>query len=151
MMSVYSFFCEIGRTKLEKKNAPIQTAEMKKMSGRMMRKSEIPAAFMAVSSKFSPIFPKVINEASRMANGKANGTNEKVEYTKNSASIDHPTPLPTKSATCLHKNCINKMKMQMRNVIKKSVKKRLNTYESIFLILNMPVFFGATKLLQKVQ
>jgi hypothetical protein len=39
----------------------------------------------------------------------------------------------------------------MRNVIKKSVKKRLNTYESIFLILNMPVFFGATKLLQKVQ
>jgi len=28
----------------------------------------------------------------------------------------------------------------MRNVIKKSVKKRLNMYESIFFILNMPVF-----------
>ena len=116
-----------------------------------MRKREMPAAFMAVSSKFSPILPKVISDASKIASGKANGTNEKVEYMKNSARTDQSTPFPTKSVTCLHKNCINKIKIQMRNVIKKRVKKRLNTYESIFLILNMPVFFGETKLLQKVQ
>ena len=124
---------------------------MRKMSGRIIRNSDIPAAFMAVSSKFSPRLPNVISEANSMANGKAIGTSERIEYQKNSANIDQPIPFPTNSATCFHKNCINKMKMQMRKVIKKSVKKRLKTYESIFFILNMPVFFGATKLLQKVQ
>ena len=50
--------------------------EMKMMSGRMIRKSEIPADFIAISSKFSPKLPNVINEASNIARGSANGTNE---------------------------------------------------------------------------
>ncbi len=49
---------------------------MKMMSGRMIRKSDIPADFIAVSSKFSPKFPNVINEASSIARGNAKGTNE---------------------------------------------------------------------------
>ena len=36
---------------------------------------EIPAAFIAESSYFSPKFPIVINEAIRTAIGRANGTN----------------------------------------------------------------------------
>ena len=48
------------------------------MRGRMILISDIPAAFIAVSSKFSPRLPKVINEASKMAKGKAIGTSEKV-------------------------------------------------------------------------
>ena len=121
------------------------------MSGRSIRNNDILAAFIAVSSKVSPKFPKVINEANNMANGKANGTKENVEYMKNSDKIDQLTPFPTKSETCLHKNCISKMKMQMKKVIKKRVKKRLKRYESIFLILNMSLDFETTKLLQKVQ
>ena len=41
-------------------------------------------------------------------------------------------PLPTKSFTCIHRNCISRMKMQMRNVITNSVKKRFSMYRSIF-------------------
>ena len=46
------------------------------VSGRMMRNRLTPAAFIAVSSLFSPRFPKVISEASRIANGSANGTTD---------------------------------------------------------------------------
>ena len=96
------------------------------ISGLMIRIREMPAAFMAVSSKFSPKLPKVINDASNMANGNAMGTSEKMAYTKNSPNTDQPIPFPINSATCFHKNCINRMKMQMRKVIKNSVKNRLN-------------------------
>ncbi len=48
--------------------------EMRKMRGRMMRNREMPAAFMAVSSKFSPRLPNVMSEASRMASGSPSGT-----------------------------------------------------------------------------
>ncbi len=44
------------------------------ISGFITLNSEIPPAFSAVSSKLSPRFPKVISDASRMANGKASGT-----------------------------------------------------------------------------
>ena len=96
------------------------------IKGRIILKSETPAAFMAVSSKFSPRFPKVINEASSMANGNAMETSDRMAYMKNSLKTDHPIPFPTNSVTCFHKNCINKIKMQMRNVIKNRVIKRLN-------------------------
>ena len=96
------------------------------IKGRIILKREIPAAFMAVSSKFSPRLPKVINEASSMARGNAIDTSESMAYMKNSLKTDQPIPFPTNSVTCFHKNCINKIKMQMRNVIKNSVIKRLN-------------------------
>ena len=108
------------------------------IKGRMIRKRETPAAFIAVSSKFSPKFPKVISEANKMAKGKAIGIKEKVAYTKNSARTDIPMPFPTSSAMCFHKNCSNKMRIQIRKVIKNSVKKRLNMYMSNF--LNMSAF-----------
>ena len=92
----------------------------------MILNSDIPAAFMAVSSKFSPRFPKVIKDARSIAKGNAMGMRESMAYIKNSLKTDQPTPLPTNSVTCFHKNCINKMKMQMRKVIKNSVIKRLN-------------------------
>ena len=47
---------------------------MEIISGRMMRKSEIPAAFMAVSSKRSPKLPKLMSEESKIAKGSARGT-----------------------------------------------------------------------------
>ena len=47
---------------------------MKTMSGAITRMSEMPDAFMAVSSNFSPKLPKVIRLASSMASGSAIGT-----------------------------------------------------------------------------
>jgi hypothetical protein len=114
---------------------------MKISNDRIILNKDTPAAFMAVSSKFSPKLPNVISEANSMANGKAMGTREKTAYMKNSLNTDKLIPLPTRSVICFHKNCIKSMKMQMRNVIKNNVKKRLNIYESIFFILNMLVFF----------
>ncbi len=48
---------------------PIRT-----MSGAIILTSEIPEAFIAVSSNFSPKLPKVMRLASRMARGSAIGT-----------------------------------------------------------------------------
>ena len=73
-MSVHSLVCAMGRAVLEKKKAPTLMSATRKMRGRMMRNSEMPAAFMAVSSKFSPRLPKVISEANRMASGSPSGT-----------------------------------------------------------------------------
>ncbi len=43
------------------------------MSGAIVRSSDMPEAFMAVSSNCSPRLPKVISEASSMASGSAIG------------------------------------------------------------------------------
>jgi hypothetical protein len=40
----------------------------------MMRNSEIPADFMAKSSRLSPKLPNVMSDASKMASGNASGT-----------------------------------------------------------------------------
>ena len=44
------------------------------VSGRMMRNSDMPAAFMAVSSNFSPRLPNEISDANSIASGNASGT-----------------------------------------------------------------------------
>ena len=50
------------------------TSPINTMSGRITFISEIPDAFMAVSSNRSPRLPNVIRDASRMASGSAIGT-----------------------------------------------------------------------------
>jgi len=44
------------------------------IKGFIIRRSEIPDAFIATSSYCSPRFPKVISDDKRMANGSASGT-----------------------------------------------------------------------------
>ena len=73
-MSAHSFICDLGSTLFEKKNAPTQTNAMAIVSGRMIRNSDMPAAFMAVSSNFSPRLPNEISDANSIASGNANGT-----------------------------------------------------------------------------
>lgn len=50
------------------------TKAIKKTNGRIIRNKEMPADFMALSSKFSPKFPKVMSDASNKAKGRARGT-----------------------------------------------------------------------------
>lgn len=115
----------------------------------------MPAAFMAVNSKCSPKLPKVIREANKMANGNPSGTTDMMAYTKNSASTFISTPLPTKSLTCIHKNCISNMNMQMTNVKKKRPRKVLSMYLSSFFIrrrkqmLRYSGYKGSVKRLEK--
>ena len=47
---------------------------VRKISGLIILWREMPDDFNAVSSKFSPKFPKVINEDNKIARGKARGT-----------------------------------------------------------------------------
>ena len=49
------------------------------INGRIILSSEIPAAFMASSSKRSPKLPKVISAANRIANGNEAGTSVRAE------------------------------------------------------------------------
>ena len=48
--------------------------KIKKTNGRIIWSKEIPAAFIANNSNRSPKLPKVINDANKIANGKAIGT-----------------------------------------------------------------------------
>ena len=76
---------------------PLITIEIT-MSDRNDCIKEIPAALMAVSSLLSPKLPKVMSDESRIANGKACGTNIKPIYQKNCAMISIDNPLPIKSS-----------------------------------------------------
>lgn len=82
----------------------------------MARCNDIPDAFMAVSSMNSPKFPKVINDESRMANGKANEIVVSETKPSNFRMITHSRPLPTRSSTYFQTNCINSINTAMKNV-----------------------------------
>ena len=64
----------MGNTLFWKKNAPTAIRPISTISGAMMRKRDMPAAFMAVSSSFSPRLPNTISDASSTASGRAVGT-----------------------------------------------------------------------------
>jgi len=82
----------------------------------MNRNNEMPADFMATSSKLSPRFPNVINDESKTANGRANGTSAAVWYHVNSRMIPVLNPFPTKSSIHNQKNCMINTKSVIKNV-----------------------------------
>ena len=55
-------------------------------------------------------------DANKMAKGKAIGTKVREAWKKSSPIILKDSPLPTKSSTYTHKNCINSTKITMKNV-----------------------------------
>ena len=104
--------------------------------GRMMRTRGTPAAFIERSSRFSPIFPKVMSEASKTASGSDVGTKLTLTYHMNLPSTVAVSPLPTKSSTYRHMNCMTNTNRQMkkaptkscRNLPKIKVSSRLSLY-----------------------
>ena len=76
------------------------------MSERIDCSSDIPAALIAVSSELSPRFPKVMSDERRIAKGRACGTSMRLIYQKNCANTSIVSPLPMRSSTYLHRNCI---------------------------------------------
>ena len=77
-----------------------------------------PNELIAVISEFSASFPVSIMDANKTANGNASGIKVMVEYHNNSMIIDHSKPLPIKSSTYFHRNCINRMRITTKNVKK---------------------------------
>ena len=73
--------------------------------------SDIPAAFIASSSLFSPNVPNVIIEASSVASGSDNGIRVMLPQPRNSSMTFMLRPLPTSSSIYSHRNCIIRMKM----------------------------------------
>ena len=102
------------------------------MTLRMILTRGTPAALKAVSSSCSPMLPKEMSEVSSTAMGNAIGTSERAIYQKNWASTSMPRPLPTRSLTCFHTNCIINTNRQMQKQPKKSRKNFLSTKVSIF-------------------
>lgn len=78
--------------------------------------SEIPAAFIASSSLFSPIPPRVIIEANRVAIGRASGINVAEPHARNSRITSALSPFPTSSSIYNHRNCSINAKTTMKNV-----------------------------------
>lgn len=101
--------------------------------------SDIPAAFIAVSSLLSPRFPKVMSAESRMASGRACGTSIRLMYQKNCASTSMDSPLPISWSMYLHRNCIISTNWQMKKVPTKSSPNCLAMKISNFFILNIVV------------
>ena len=86
-----------------------------KNNGRIILYKDIPEDFKAVSSWFSPSLPNAIKDASKIANGKANGTNVGIMYTTISNMIGHSSPFPIRSSIYFHTFCIRSIKSIVKN------------------------------------
>ena len=89
----------LGVTTFWKKNEPMVMNIVIAISERNACISDIPAAFIAVSSELSPRFPKVMSAESSIANGNAWGMSIRPMYQKNCTSTSIDSPLPMSSST----------------------------------------------------
>src|SRR6056297_2869348 len=96
------------------------------MRGNINLCKDIPADLIAVSSKFSPKFPKVMMDESKTARGRAIGTSRADAYTINSKITVHSNPFPARSSMYFHRNCINRMKREIKKVRTKGPKYDFN-------------------------
>ena len=86
--------------------------------GASTRAREMPEALMAVSSKFSPMPPKVIMEDSRVASGKASGKVWILPHMRNSMITRNSRPFPTSSSIYSHRNCMARINTTMSRIAK---------------------------------
>ena len=110
-------------------------------NGSIQHIEEIPADLKVTSSKCSPMFPKVIMEASNTAKGNAKGTKFAEAYIKNSTITYHSIPLPSISSTHNHINCINNTNTAIKKVrINGPIKERRINLVSFFTMSNTSVW-----------
>ena len=111
------------------------------ISGVISRVREMPEAFRAVSSLFSPICPRVIIEASSVASGRASGRAWlQTPQKRNSMMTLNPRPRPTSSSMYSQRNCIIRMKMTTSRIAKNGPTNDLTMNLSNFFIL-FPLYF----------
>ncbi len=76
----------------------------------------IPDDLRAVSSPYSPILPNDISAASRIAKGRAVGTNDRENWNRSSARMPALSPFPASSSIYIHRNCRSRIISTMKNV-----------------------------------
>ena len=131
---VYILLYATGISLLEAKNAPILISTDKTIRGAKTLCREIPAAFIASNSLFSPLLPIVMIEAKSVARGSDIGINVADPHPKNSTIIEKLNPFPTSSSMYNHKNCIISTNVTNVNATKKGQKKDCNINLSSFFI-----------------
>ncbi|KAF5028134.1 hypothetical protein DSECCO2_662250 [anaerobic digester metagenome] len=97
-LRVYMLSYASGIKLFEAKNAPVAIISETTTSGVRILLSEIPAAFIASSSLFSPKLPIVIIEANRVARGSASGIRVAAPHPINSRITAKLSPFPTSSS-----------------------------------------------------
>ena len=102
------------------------------ISGERILGNEIPAAFMAKSSLFSPNPPIVMIDANNGASGSASGINVAAPHPRNSAITPKPRPFPTSSSMYNQRNCNSRAKVTIKNVRTKGPKNDFSMNWSIF-------------------
>ena len=100
-----------------------------------MRSNGMPADFMLSSSKCSPRLPNEMRLDKRTAKGIDLGMTVRLLYQKNFPRRSIVRPLPMRLFIHIHRNCITKMKRQMKKVPAKSSRNPLMMYMSSFLII----------------
>ena len=128
-----SFICVTGIILLENKKAIPAKKMVNKNSGRIKRISGIPAALMAMSSKLSPKFPKVMIEEKSKAKGRAVVKVLTETRPTNCKIVRRSKPLPTKSSMYNQKNCMVSTKVEIVSAAKKGPMKPLRISMSNFL------------------
>ena len=128
-----SFICVTGIILLENKKAMPAKKIVNINSGRIKRISGIPAALMAISSKLSPKFPKVMMEENNKAKGSAVVKVLTETNPTNSKMVNRSNPLPTKSSMYNQKNCMVSTKVEIVSAAKNGPMKALRISMSNFL------------------
>ena len=116
-----SSFCAHGEILFWNINETTPKTRQMIPNGIMMRRSGMPADFMAVSSNCSPMLPNTMSEVSRILSGSDMGTSVILAYPKKRASTSTDSPLPTKSSTKRHRNCMINTNKHTKNAPAKSV------------------------------
>jgi len=129
-----SFNCVTGIILLANKNANPLIKMAMTNKGRIKRKSGIPAALIATSSKLSPRFPKVMIEENSKESGRAVGTQKSVTNPTNFNTVSISKPFPTKSSMYNQKNCMVSTNKEMAKAPIKGPMKDLIIRISSFLI-----------------
>ena len=115
------------------------------ISGASTRLSDMPAAFMARSSLFSPKVPSVMTDDSRVARGSDSGIRVALPQPRNSSMTLKLSPLPTSSSMYSHRNCIIRMNMTIKRIAKNGPTKELSMNLSSLFIAAVSSFSQALK------
>ena len=102
--------------------------------GTSTRASDTPEALMAVSSKCSPMSPRVIMELRSVASGMASGSTWQLPHIRNSRITLNSRPFPTSSSMYTHKNCMTSMNTTMARIAKNGPTNDLSMNWSSFFI-----------------
>ena len=117
------------------KKVIIHSTTVTHINGRINLSKEMPADFIATSSKLSPRLPNVMMDEIKIAIGMAKDDKVALAYHTNFMMVIKGSPLPTRSSIYFHKVCIISTKNAIKKVTINGPKKDLSISLSNFFII----------------